>query len=163
MDRDAALREHVLALLTARQAHCTFEDAVAALPPSVRGERPDDLPYSPWELVEHIRRTQHDILVYCQDPDYEAPSWPDDYWPDAPAPPNEEAWPESVTQVQNDLETLCGLVENPSLDLYDTVPASDEHTYLREALLVADHTAYHVGQLVSVRRLLGIWPPGGDK
>lgn len=162
MDRDDALREHVLALLTARQAHCTFEDAVAALPPSLRGERPEELPYSPWELVEHIRRAQHDILVYCQDPTYEAPSWPEDYWPDSTAPPKEEAWKASLSQVQDDRDALCALIQDPSVDLYDTVPSSNEHTYLREFLLVADHNAYHVGQLVSVRRLLGIWPPSQD-
>lgn len=162
MDRDEALREHVLALLTARQAHCTFEDAVAAIPASMRGERPDALPYSPWELVEHVRRAQHDILVYCQDPDYEAPSWPEDYWPDAVSPSSEDTWTESINQVLDDRDALCALVQDPTLDLYETVPSSDEHTYLREALLVADHTAYHVGQLVSVRRMLGIWPPSRD-
>ncbi len=162
MDRDDALREHVLALLTARQAHCTFEDAVAAIPPSLRGERPEELPYSPWELVEHVRRAQHDILAYCQDPDYESPSWPEDYWPDGTAPPSNEAWYESISQIQDDREVLCELIQESSVDLYDTVPSSDEHTFLREALLVADHNAYHIGQLVAVRRLLGIWPPSQD-
>jgi uncharacterized damage-inducible protein DinB len=162
MNADSDLREHVLALLTARQAHCTFEEAVAHMPQDRRGERPDDLPYSVWELAEHIRRAQRDILDYCRDPDYEAHDWPDAYWPDAPTPPSADAWDDCVAQVQSDCNALCALVQDETLDLYDTVPASNEHTYLREALLVADHTAYHVGQIVTVRRQLGLWPPGGD-
>jgi uncharacterized damage-inducible protein DinB len=162
MDRDAALREHLLNLLTARQAHCTFEDAVAQMPPARRGDRPEAPPYSVWELVEHIRRAQHDILVYCRDPDYAMPDWPSSYWPDAPAPPDEEAWTDSLTAVEEDRAALGDLVRDESVDLYDTVPSSDEHTYLREVMLAADHTAYHVGQIVTVRRQLGLWPPSAD-
>jgi uncharacterized damage-inducible protein DinB len=161
MDRDAPLREHLLNVLTARQAHCTFEDAVAQMPPARRGERPEALPYSVWELVEHVRRAQHDILVYCRDPDYTTPDWPGDYWPDDPAP-SDGAWAESLAQVEDDRAALGALVRDESLDLYDTVPSSDEHTYLREVLLAADHAAYHVGQIVTVRRQLGLWPPSAD-
>ena len=161
MDRDASLREHLLSLLTARQAHCTFEDAVAQMPPARRGERPEALPYSVWELVEHLRRAQHDILVYCRDPDYAAPDWPGDYWPDD-ASPSDEAWTDSLAQVEEDRTALADLVRDESLDLHDTVPASDEHTYLREVMLAADHNAYHVGQIVTVRRQLGLWPPSAD-
>jgi len=162
MDRDASLREHLLNLLGARQAHCTFEDAVAQMPPARRGDRPEALPYSVWALVEHLRRAQHDILVYCRDPDYEMPDWPNDFWPDAPAPPSDEAWTESLQQVEDDRAAVGDLVRDETLDLYDTVPSSDEHTYLREVMLVADHNAYHVGQIVAVRRQLGLWPPTGD-
>ncbi len=162
MDRDAALREHVLTLLTARRAHCTFEDAVARMPSGRRGERPEALPYSVWELVEHIRRAQHDILVYCRNASYEMPDWPGDYWPEAPAPSRPAAWDESVAQVEEERDALCDFARNDDVDLYDTVPSSDEHTYLRELLLVADHNAYHVGQIVTVRRQLGLWPPSGD-
>jgi len=162
MDRDASLREHLLDLLTARQAHCTFEDAVAQMPSARRGERPEALPYSVWELVEHLRRAQHDILVYCRDPGYEMPDWPDDFWPDASAPPSDEAWAESLRQVEDDRAAVCDFVRDETLDLYDTVPSSDEHTYLREVMLVADHTAYHVGQIVTMRRQLGLWPPSAD-
>jgi len=158
MSTDASLREHVLNLLTVRQAHCTFEDAVAQMPSDCRADRPENLPYSVWELVEHLRRAQRDILIYCQDPDYEAQAWPDAYWPDAAVPPGDDAWTESVTGVQEDRDALCDLVRDESLDLYDTVPSSDEHTYLREMLLVADHNAYHIGQIVTVRRQLGLWP-----
>lgn len=162
MDSESALREHVLNLLTARQAHATFDDAVARMPPDRCDERPDTLPYSVWELVEHLRRAQHDILVYCQDPDYEAPAWPESYWPDPSTSPTVEDWKDALTQVRNDREALCALVRDDDLDLYDTVPSSDEHTFLREMLLVADHNAYHIGQIVTVRRQLGLWPPSGD-
>lgn len=156
------LRTHVVNLLTARQAHCTFEDAVARMPPNRRGERPDALPYSVWELVEHIRRAQDDILVYCRDPDYEHPDWPADFWPENAAPPSADRWEKSLTQIEEDREVLCGLARDDTLDLYETVPSSGEHTFLRELLLVADHTAYHVGQIVTVRRQLGVWPPSAD-
>jgi uncharacterized damage-inducible protein DinB len=162
MDPDSALRSHLTDLLTARQAHCTFEDAVARVPPDRRGERPEALPYSVWELVDHIRVAQRDILDYCRNPDYEAPDWPDDYWPDTTAPPRPDAWTSCVAQVQSDLSAMCDLVTDETIDLHSTVPASDKHTYLREAMLVADHNAYHIGQIVTVRRDLGLWPPSAD-
>lgn len=160
MARSAALRKHVRALLTARQAHATFHDAVADLTPSARGVRPDDLPYSVWELVEHLRRAQRDILEYCRDPNYEAGDWPDDYWPAAQVPSGDTAWADSVAQVQQDRDAMVTLIMDEDRNLYDTVPSHDEHTYLREALLVADHNAYHIGQIVAVRRSLGDWPMG---
>jgi len=162
MDRDAALCTHVRALLTEPQAHATFDDAVADLAPADRGRRPDALPYSVWELVEHLRRAQRDLLEYCRDPGYTMPDWPDAFWPEGPAPPDDAAWTESVAQVRADRDAMVGLVMDESVDLYDTVPSHDEHTYLRSALLVADHTAYHVGQIVAVRRSLGAWPPAGE-
>ena len=162
MSSDPALRSHLTNLLTARQAHCTFDEAVAHMPPARRGERPDDMPYSTWELVEHLRRAQRDILDYCRDPHYAVQDWPDDYWPDAAAPPSTEAWHDAVDQFGNDRAALCDLVTDASIVLYDTVPSSDEHTYLREVMLVADHNAYHIGQLVTVRRQLGLWPPSSN-
>lgn len=157
MNRDAALCTHVLNLLTARQAHCTFEEAVADMPPDRVGARPENLPYSAWELVEHIRRAQHDILRYCRDPDYEAPDWPAAYWPEAASPPNAGDWHDACAQVVADRDALCEYVQNDTPSLYDTVPSHDDHTYLREMLLVADHNAYHIGQIVTVRRQLGCW------
>jgi len=162
MPTPPALREHVRALLTARQAHHTFEEVVADLSPADRGKRPDALPYSVWELVEHIRRAQHDILVYCREADYSAPDWPDAYWAEKAAPPNPGAWTESIARVEADRAALVDLVGDEAIDLYDPVPSSDRHTYLREALLVADHTAYHVGQIVAARRALGAWPPASE-
>jgi uncharacterized damage-inducible protein DinB len=149
----------VLNLLTARQAHCTFEEAVAEMPPDRVGERPEALPHSVWELVDHVRRAQYDILAYCEDPDYQAPEWPDAYWPNGPAPPSTEIWEQTCEQVVEDREALCESLRDDVQDLYDTVPSHDDHTILRELLLVADHNAYHIGQIVTTRRLLGCWPP----
>ncbi|PSQ77116.1 MAG: DinB family protein [Bacteroidetes bacterium QH_7_62_13] len=162
MSTPPSLREHVVNLLTVRQAHGTFEDAVAQMRVDRVGDRPDGMPYSVWELVEHLRRAQRDILEYCRDPNYEAREWPDSYWPDTAGPPTPEAWNEAVSGVQDDHDALCAMVRDERLDLYDTVPSSDEHTYLREMLLVADHNAYHIGQIVTVRRQLGLWPTGDD-
>jgi hypothetical protein len=159
MDANTSLRQHLLKLLDARQAHATFDDAIADLSPDLRGTRPDGLPYSPWELLEHIRIAQHDILDFCRNPGYTQPDWPEGYWPDTPAPPSDKAWTESVRQVRDDLQAMKDLVADPNTDLYAEIPHGDGQTYLREALLVADHTAYHVGQLVTVRRLLEAWPP----
>jgi hypothetical protein len=157
MTADAQLRSHLVDLLTKRQAHGTFEDAVEGLDPALRGVRPEALPYSVWEQVEHIRIAQHDILAFCRDPDYTQPAWPDDYWPDAPAPPSDAVWTESVRQVVGDREAMCDLVRNTAIDLHAEIPHGDGQTYLREAMLVADHTAYHVGQIVAIRRALGAW------
>jgi hypothetical protein len=159
MSTPSALREHVEALLTVPQAHCPFEEAVAQMPSARRGDRPEGLPYSVWELVEHLRRAQRDLLVYCRDPDYEADEWPSAYWPDTAAPPSDDAWDAAVDGVVEDRDALRDLVRDETLDLYDTVPSHDEHTYLREVLLAADHNAYHIGQIVTVRRQLGLWPP----
>lgn len=159
MDTDTALRRHVLNQLDARQAHVSFDDAIATLPAEARGLRPDGLPYAPWELLEHLRIAQHDILDFCQNPAYTQPDWPDDYWPDAAAPPSDAAWNESIRRFRADLQAMKDLVADPATDLYAEIPHGDGQTLLREALLVADHNAYHVGQLVTVRRLLGCWPP----
>ncbi len=154
---DAMLREHVVRLLTARQAHATFDDAMTDLPARLCGVRPETLPYSIWEQVEHLRRAQRDILDFCVDEDYTQPAWPDDYWPGTAAPPSPKAWDASVAAVRDDLRALCDLVEDPETDLYAEVPQGDGQTFLREALLVADHNAYHVGQIVTIRRQLGAW------
>ncbi len=159
MDPDASLRQHLLKLLDAHQAHVTFDDAIANVPPDLRGTRPDGLPYSPWELLEHMRIAQQDILDFCQNPDYTQPDWPDGYWPDSAAPPGKAAWTESIHQVRDDLQAMKELVSDPAVTLHADIPHGDGQTVLREALLVADHNAYHVGQLVTVRRLLGCWPP----
>jgi len=162
MASNSSLRRHVLTLLTARQAHCTFEEAVAEMPLDKRGKRPEELPYSVWELVEHVRFAQRDILDYCRDSEYKAPDWPDAYWPDSKGPSSPEAWHRAISGVEEDRDALCDLIRSERLDLYDTVPSSDDNTFLRECLLVADHNAYHIGQIVTVRRQLGVWPPGSD-
>ena len=111
-----------------------------------------------WQILEHIRIAQHDILDFCVNPSYKEMRWPDDYWPVAAAPPAVEAWEQSVAACRRDREALQRLVQNPEVDLFSTIPHGSGQTYLREILLVADHTTYHVGELVLVRRLLGVWP-----
>jgi hypothetical protein len=161
MTSHSDLRVHVLELLRGGHAHVTFDDAVADLPPSLRGKRPEPLPYSPWELVEHIRISQRDILDYTLAPDaagYNSLPWPKGYWPKTPAPPSAAAWDKSIAAIHADREAMEALVKDPARDLFDKVPAATEgQTLLREALLLADHTSYHVGELVAVRRLLGAW------
>jgi hypothetical protein len=157
MDPTAALREHLVRLLTWRDAHADFDAAVTGMPPDQMGVRPTGLPYSPWELLEHMRIAQRDILDFCRDPEYTAPKWPDDYWPPSPAPPDGGAWAASVAAFKADRDAMKQLAADPATDLFATIPHGEGQTYLREILLVADHTAYHVGQLVIARRLLGTW------
>jgi uncharacterized damage-inducible protein DinB len=153
-----ALREHVVRLLDWQDAHVNFDAAVQGLPPKLRGVRPPGLAHSPWELLEHLRLAQHDILEFCRNPDYQELTWPADYWPASAAPPSAQAWKASVAAFRDDRAALRRLAEDPALDLFAAVPHGSGQTYLRELLLVADHNAYHVGQLVVVRRLLGAWP-----
>ena len=157
MEDDSPVREHVSRLLAWEDAHVGFDKAVQGIPESMERERPSTLPYSLWELVEHLRRVQHDILEFCRNPDYRELRFPGDYWPGSAAPPSTEAWNESIRQVREDRKALQGLAVDPKVDLTARIPHGSGQTYLRELLLVADHTAYHVGELVMVRRLLGIW------
>lgn len=157
MTENDALRTHLARLLEWQDAHASFDSAVQGVPPEVRGVRPAGLPYSAWELLEHLRFTQWDILEFCRNPAYQEPRWPDDYWPDSPAPPRPEAWDESVAAFHADREALRQLAADTSVDLFATIPHGSGQTYLRELLLVVDHNAYHVGQIVAVRKLLGVW------
>jgi uncharacterized damage-inducible protein DinB len=152
------MRAAIARLLDWEDAHASFEKIVAGLPPALRGQAPSGLPYSPWQLLEHIRLTQHDILEFCRNPAYEELDWPAGYWPNSPSPPSAKAWDKSVAAVRQDREALKKLALDPDIDLLARVPAGDGQTYLRELLLVADHTAYHLGELVVVRRALGTWP-----
>ena len=157
MSHSDLLREQLIKLLGWHDAHVNFEAAVEGIPARLHGVRPDGLPYSPWQLLEHLRLTQRDILDFCRNPSYEAPAWPDDYWPKSPVPPTPQSWRESVEAFLVDRESLVKLIADPGLDLYAKIPQGEGQTYLREVLLVADHSAYHVGELVAVRRLLGVW------
>jgi uncharacterized damage-inducible protein DinB len=154
---EPAVRDPVGRLLSWEDAHRSFDAAVAGIPDGVRGRRPEGCPYSPWDLIEHIRVAQRDILDFCQDTAYREREWPADYWPRPGSPPSSAEWEASLTAYRGDRAALERLAaEQP--DLTARVPHGDGQTYLRELLLVADHTAYHVGQLVLVRRLLGVWP-----
>ena len=156
-DHDQALRQHLLNLLKGGQAHATFDDAIADFPPELRGQKPAGLPYSPWMLLEHVRIAQWDILGFSRNAKHVSPDWPAGYWPESVAPPNDAAWNKSVRQFRADLKAMQDLVANKSTGLYARIPWGDGQTVLREALLVADHNAYHIGQLIAVRRLLGAW------
>ena len=157
-DQTTALREHLLYLLRGGGAHLDFDRATAGLPPELRGVRPAGLPHSPWRLLEHLRIAQWDILQFCKDGRHVSPPFPDGYWPEGDAPPDEAAWDRSVAAFRADLRAMQKLVADPATDLFAAIPHADGQTILREALLVADHNAYHLGQLVVVRRLLGAWP-----
>jgi uncharacterized damage-inducible protein DinB len=155
---DQALRDHLLDLLQGGNAHLKFEEAIADLPPELRGVRPASVPHSPWRLLEHMRIAQWDILEFCRNAAHVSPDFPDGYWPDGDAPPSAEAWERSVEAFRADLRTLQDLVADPANDLFAPIPHGTGQTLLREALLVADHNAYHLGQLVLLRRCLNAWP-----
>jgi DinB superfamily len=157
MKNDAALRQHLVNLLTLAHAHATFDDATRGLPIELRGKRPRGAEHSPWQLLEHLRIAQWDILEFSRDAQHKSPKWPEEYWPKKPTPPDEKAWDKSVRAFRRDLKAMCTLVADEATDLYAKIPHGDGQTILREALLIADHNAYHVGQLVLVRRLLGAW------
>jgi hypothetical protein len=156
-DQTKALREHLLYLLRGGGAHLDFDKAVAGLPPELRGVKPAGLPHSPWRLLEHLRIAQWDILEFSRNPKHTSPEFPKGYWPKGDAPPDAAAWDRSVSAFRTDLAALQALVADPASDLFTPFPHGQGQTLLREALLVADHNAYHLGQLVVVRRLLGAW------
>lgn len=155
--REGALRQQLARLQGWGDAHADFDKAVEGLAPELRGRRPEGLPHSPWELVEHLRLAQHDILDFSRNPHYEEMRWPDDYWPPSPEPPSPEAWDESIAAYRADRDAMEALATDASVDLFAAIPHGSGQTVLRELALSAAHTSYHVGQLVLVRRLLGAW------
>jgi hypothetical protein len=156
-DQLSALRDHVLYLLRGGGAHVSFDDAIADLPVHLRGAKPAGVPHSPWRLLEHMRIAQWDILEFSRNPRHVSPKFPDGYWPTGDAPPDDNAWDRSVASFHSDLKAMQDLVADPATDLFAKIPHGDGQTILREALLVADHNAYHLGQLLVVRRALGAW------
>ena len=160
-DSHQSLREHLIYLLQGGGAHLHFDKAVADIPPDLRGRTVPPVPHSPWRLLEHMRIAQWDILEFSRKAGHVSPPWPDGYWPRGDAPPDVRAWEQSVEAFSADLAAMCTLVADPAADLFSPIPHGDGQTVLREALLVADHNAYHLGQLVVVRRLLGCPPEAG--
>jgi hypothetical protein len=154
---DQIIREHLLELLYGSHAHLDFETATAKMPVELRGVRPADLPYTAWRLVEHMRIAQWDIIQFSINPQHVSPEFPDGYWPKGNAPPDVSAWDRSLTAFQADLKAMMDLVAAPETQLLAPLAHGQGQTILREALLIADHNAYHLGQLVTVRRLLGAW------
>jgi hypothetical protein len=157
MSSDQKFRDQLAALLDWEDAHVGFSTAVDGIPPEHRGRQPQGLPYSPWQLVEHIRRTQRDILEFCRNPKYQEMKWPDDYWPSSIAPSSAAEWDDSIRSCHDDRQALQQLATDATVDLGTPIPHGQGQTCLRELVLAADHAAYHLGELIVVRRLLGIW------
>jgi hypothetical protein len=155
--KEKLLREHLLNVLSGHEAHLDWKAAFAGVPPKMRDARASGLPYSIWELLEHMRIAQWDILEFSRDAKHVSPEWPAGYWPAARVPPSAKAWTSSLKSFERDLTAMKRLVASSKTDLFARIPHGAGQTILREALLVADHNAYHLGQVLAVRRLLGIW------
>jgi hypothetical protein len=155
--QDKSVREHLVSLLSSGNAHIDFEKTIADLPADLRGRKPAALPYSPWQLLEHMRIAQWDIVEFSRNPKHVSPDFPSGYWPQTEGPPSPEAWEASLSGLRRDLKRMEKLVSDPKTDLHARIPHGDGQTILREALLLADHNAYHLGQLLILRRLLGAW------
>src|SRR5262249_15239059 len=149
----------VASALDWEQARLTLDHSLDKLPADLRGTRPDGMPHSIWELVEHIRLTQFDLLNYCRNPDYTAPKWPDEYWPAAQAPASDAEWEQALETIRREAKEFADFTTEPGRDLTAKIPHGEDHTYLRTILVSIDHTSYHVGQVLYVRRMLGAWPP----
>ena len=158
LNHDQALREHLVALLKGGGAHVHFMDAIDGFPEAKRGSFVEGLKHTAWQLMEHARIAQWDILEFSRNPKHVSPGFPEGYWPKTPGPPDAAAWEKSVQSFQRDLQEMIKLVKNPKTDLCVAILHGDGQTILREALLLADHNAYHLGQLVDMRRALGAWP-----
>jgi DinB superfamily len=155
---DAILRKHLVKLLEGGEAHIEFDQAVEDFPAELRGVKPAGAPHTPWQLIEHMRIAQWDILKFSRNPRHVSPEWPRGYWPPSEAPASEAAWGKSLESFRRDRKELIKLVKDPATNVMAPIRHGQGQTILREALLVADHDAYHLGQLVLVRRLLGAWP-----
>jgi hypothetical protein len=142
-------------LLLGGNAHADLKKALKGLPAELRGAKPDKLPYSIWQLVEHIRIAQWDMLNFCLDPHHKSPKWPDEYWPEEAAPKDDEEWHDSVEQINNELDEFISLISDSNL--YEKIPGGSGQTLLLEALQLADHNAYHTAEIIVIRRLLGAW------
>jgi len=158
MDYKEVLRQHLVKLLNGRQAHAAFDDIVDGIPADLRGARHPGVVHTPWQIVEHLRIAQWDILEFSRDPHHESPAFPQGYWPETETPPDPDAWDRSVDAFRSDLAEMQSFVSDPSTDLFAEIAWGSGQTVLREALLIADHNSYHLGELVLLRRLLGIWP-----
>lgn len=157
MKKQKSLPEHLVELLKGGHAHINFEDAVKDWPANLQGVRPQGAAHSPWEVLEHLRIAQWDILEFTRNPKHVSPEFPAGYWPKTPAPPDAKAWNKTVTAFRTDLQAMIKVVENKSTDFFASLAHGDGQTVLREVLLLADHNAYHIGELLLLRRLLGAW------
>jgi hypothetical protein len=156
-NQDKALREQLVKLLTDSEAHANFETAVKDVPADLQGKRPKSAGHSPWEMLEHLRIAQFDILEFARNAKHKSPEFPEGYWPKSPEPPDPKAWEKSAAAFRADRKSLCDLIDNESTDLFAKIPHGDGQTILRQALLAVDHNAYHIGELILLRRILGAW------
>ena len=152
--KDEKLRQHLVTMLTEPNAHLTFDQAIGDFPSRHYGTRIDGHTHTAWQLLEHLRIAQWDILEFSWDPKHISPKFPDGYWPETAAPPSDEAWGESVTQFKGDLKQMCDLISGESIDLFAKIPHGDGQTPLREALVLAKHNSYHLGQLAMLKKAL---------
>lgn len=153
----ATWQEILASSLDWEQAHAGLERSIEGLTPELRGRRPEHFPHSVWELVEHIRITQHDLLEFCTNPNYQEPHWPDDYWPRSPEPRDDAAWAKSLNAIKRDRQALQKFTTETEIDMTTRIPHGTGQTYMRTVLVAVDHMSYHVGQIIAVRRLLGAW------
>jgi uncharacterized damage-inducible protein DinB len=160
MKPEKSLRDYLRRIQTWHEAHTDIKAAVKNLPPKLRGKRPVGAPHSPWEILEHMRLATHDILEFSRNPKHQSPDWPSGYWPKSPEPPDAAAWDKTAKALEQDLKAFGKLVTDSKTNLFSQLTHGSGQTILREALLLVDHNAYHLGQLVLVRRLLGCWPNG---
>ncbi|MEM7475201.1 MAG: DinB family protein [Planctomycetota bacterium] len=151
------LVDHLVYVLRGGGAHLSLEQAVAKFPVHLRGARVSLLDYSAWQLLDHMRICQWDILEFSRDPKHVSPKWPEGCWPKSSQPPSENAWDDCLSRIASDLAEMIELISDPNQDLFAPFPHGDGQTLLREALLIADHNAYHLGQIVYLRKLLGCW------
>jgi len=156
-DIDKTTRIQLIKLIKGGNAHATIKDALHDLPAKLRGAVPAGLPYSIWMLVDHIRIAQWDILKFCTNPEHQSPKWPYEYWPKNSAPKDEDEWNEAVEQIESDKAKFIDLLEDEEISLFEPFKNEPNINLLREALLIADHTSYHTGQIIVIRRLLGDW------
>jgi hypothetical protein len=154
---DSALRQQLSELLRGGSAHADLDTCLEQMPPEHYASKPQGVEYSAWDLLEHLRFSLHDLLVFSTDSHYIAPKWPDDYWPNAGGRASTEQWNESVSAIKADLSEFEALIQNPATNLYAKIPWGEGQTFLREVLLAADHNSYHLGQIVMLRKQLGVW------
>jgi hypothetical protein len=157
MGESDALRQHLLDLLRGRNAHADFDAAVVDFPSRLRGVKPPGAPHTAWQLLEHMRMAQWDILEFSRNAKHKSPPWPEGYWPKTEAPPKAASWNNSLRSFRADLKAMAKLVADKKTDLFAKIPHGTGQTILREAMLIADHNSYHLGQMVLLRRLLGTW------
>ena len=155
MDQHQILINELIKLLEGGGAHATLKDALANVPADKRGVKPNGLPYSIWQLAEHIRIAQWDMLEFSKDGSHESPNWPDNYWPDESSPADDATWEKTIAQIDTNRKEFIALLK--SGDIYANIPHGTGQSILREALQIADHTAYHTAEIILLRRLLGIW------